>query len=63
MAAVTKKHLELAYILALAMVLIAGWGLHRGQLSGGEWVTFSGIISGAFGLVEVFKAWASKPSP
>lgn len=53
----TRKHLEFAYILALVMVLIAGWGLLSGKLTGGEWVTFSGLICGAYGLAEVFKNW------
>lgn len=57
MTAPSKKHLEFAYILALVMVLIAGWGLYCGKLTGAEWVTFSGIISGAYGLAEVFKNW------
>ena len=56
----TKKHVEFAYILALVMVIIAGWSLHTGKLTGGEWVAFTGIISGAYGLAELFKNWPRK---
>lgn len=56
----TKKHVEFAYILALVMVCIAGWALHTGKLTGGEWVAFTGIISTAYGLAELFKNWPRK---
>lgn len=59
---ISKKHLEFAYILALVMVLIAGWALLTDKLTGGEWVTFSGIICTAYGLAEFLKAWPGRQS-
>lgn len=53
---IVEDNVRFSYIVAAALVIEAGFGLFHDKLSGGEFVQFTGIIAGAYGIVGIANA-------